>query len=473
MQELTDEQANEKVYTHVKLIRAFKCTEGKQKGRLCSKFHCQIPRKASGIQRNGLACESPVTIWGKSTGPFFKHCRRLAEKGCAGHAAVLKELNMLSVRQVQLPSGEFVTVHSFEESFPHHIRFVWLVAGGMSMRMNRNPVFRNYIRGFEPRAVLPHNVTIHRIAAAIDQVQLAQQHTRRMEHIKSYGDLPCISLQLDLYTDTVTGIAYASVHDTYTSIGQDSILKLVDELLEFRAFPFTSHTADDVCTWLVDLLLAFEIKSDNIVGVTPDGEKAGRKGIASVPGLAHKVDVCDQHQVQRTAMYMLGMAGPKNNNPNRDARELLYVNKRVVQLQHQVREVTYGIRDLQIEANIPQSKHLTGVRSHNVRWGNFKNQVTRNNVMRPLLDAVLAKYKREHAGDTALLEAEDLDEYDSSDESTPRGIFTAASKAIERRNIGFDGTSWDPNLELEAMLTKPFEIKEILDKHRFVTRGQE
>lgn len=205
--------------------------------------------------------------------------------------------------------------------------------------------------------------------------------------------------------------------------------------------------------------------------MTPDGEKAGRNGIAKVPGLEHKIDICDhQHQVQRTAMYMLGMAGPKNPPVNKDARELLYINKRVVQLQHQVREVTFGIRDIQVNAKIPQGKQLTGVRSHNVRWGNFKCQITRNNLMRPILDPVLLKYKREHANDTAILEAQNLDEYDSGDDSTPRGVFTAASRAVERKNIGFDSTMWDCNLELEAMVTKPFEIKELLDKNRWITR---
>ncbi|KAL1522039.1 hypothetical protein AB1Y20_021684 [Prymnesium parvum] len=264
--QLTQDESNEKIYENMKLLRAYKSTEGKQKGRLCSKYKCQIVRKCNGMPRHNMECESPITIWGKSTGPFFKHVRCLAKRGCESHIQLLAELNKLSVRQIQLENGEFIAVHTFEEMFAHHIRFVWLVATGMPIRLNRNSM----------------------IAACIDEVQLAKQHRRRQSLIKLYGDTPFMGLQLDLYTDRVTGISYVSIHITYCVEGAEDMLQLVDELLEFRAFPYTSHTATDIENWLVDLLVAYEIPTSSIIGVTPDGEQAGRKGIAAVPGLAYK-----------------------------------------------------------------------------------------------------------------------------------------------------------------------------------------
>jgi hypothetical protein len=138
-------------WQHVKIVGSEKVVGGKQNG--CLKHHgvCMI-------EEAGRVCGSKMTIYGNSTTVIFKHIRRFARKdGCTGHRSALDLLNASSSRKVQLPSGEWVTVHSFEEAFPHHCDFAWLVAGGLSMRLNRRPIFLEYIRGFQPRAVMPHN----------------------------------------------------------------------------------------------------------------------------------------------------------------------------------------------------------------------------------------------------------------------------------------------------------------------------
>ncbi|KAL1499325.1 hypothetical protein AB1Y20_011533 [Prymnesium parvum] len=150
-------QNRTEVYQYLDRVRSFKVTSGKQKGRMCHSYKCNI------LCANGVKCGGSVTIYGKSTSPYFKHVRRKA-KMCNAHFEVSRLLDVSSCRQVQLPDGSFVTVFNFEECFPHHVRFTWLVAAGMAMRMNRSPALLEYVRGFEPRAVLPHNETIHRIA---------------------------------------------------------------------------------------------------------------------------------------------------------------------------------------------------------------------------------------------------------------------------------------------------------------------
>ena len=470
----TDESTNEKVYTHLDLLRTFRVTDKKSKqfGRTCGKFACTVVRQATGLARHGQACRSSVTIWGKSTGAFFKHCRRFAKRGCAGHIEVLKELNLLSARQVAMPDGSFVTVQNFKEAFPHHIRFVWLVADGMPQRNSRKPLFRNFIRGFEPRAVLPSSVSVHRIAQMIDEIQLGKQQHRRAKHILSNGGMPCIGLQLDLFTDRSTGIAYSAIHATMV-LNTELGLELVDELLDFRMFPTTTHTADDIRSWLTATLVTYEILPQHVCGITPDGEAAGQKGIRMVPGLEKKADVCAQHNLQRVVMYMLGMAGPKASNPNPDARDLLKVNKRVVQLVHQVREVTYALKDAQVNAAVPAAKHLAPVRSHDIRWSNFYCQIERNNLLYPCLQPVISSYRREHAGESAIVEVESNDHYDTDDaEAQPRGPHFFAAATVTRREIGFDSDAWDANLELEAVMEYPYTLKVVMDKKRTVTRGQ-
>jgi hypothetical protein len=102
---------------------------------------------------------------------------------------------------VRNSSGGWVTVLNFEEAFPHHMRFVWMVAGGMPVKLRQNALMREYVRGFEPRAVLPHHDTVHRIATAIDEVQRAKQRAKRREIIRINKGKACLGGQLDLPMD--------------------------------------------------------------------------------------------------------------------------------------------------------------------------------------------------------------------------------------------------------------------------------
>ncbi|KAL1500554.1 hypothetical protein AB1Y20_013209 [Prymnesium parvum] len=58
-------------------------------GHMVHKFKCNIER-----------CGGSVTMYGKSTGAFYKHVRRKAKRDCPHHKAVLEKLNELSCRQV-------------------------------------------------------------------------------------------------------------------------------------------------------------------------------------------------------------------------------------------------------------------------------------------------------------------------------------------------------------------------------------
>ena len=444
----------------------------KKDGRLRSKFTCCISGN----------CGGSVTIFGKSTGPFFKHVRRKAKSGDAAHAKVMDELNMLSCRQVQMPNGEYVTVWTFEECFPHHVDFMWLVAGGLSMRLNRRPIFLQYVRGYEPRIVLPHNETVHRLATITDELQMASNRTRRGLHVSRFKGLPCIGLQVDLWTDRNSGIAYAALHSSHVdepvssielddaSLEQRPSFQLKMDLLHFKAFPFTAHTSDNIKEWLVAVLLAEELPATCIAGVTPDGASDGQSGIKSVPGLANKVDVCVLHDQQRCVLYAVGLAGPKQHSPNQDARDLLRSNGRVVQLSHQSREVSDGFRNFQADHEIPASKILSTVRTNATRWTNQKKQITRNCLMQPIIDPVLKKYRREHAGDTSIIEKDSSG--DDSESAVPRGPYTQASRAVTRRDIRLSEEQWNANLELEGFLAKPATIKETLEHRPTVTGAQ-
>ena len=372
--------------------------------------------------------------------------------------------------QVQLTNGEYVTVMNFEECIPHHISFVWLIASGLPLKLNRRPMFLEYVRSFEPRAVLPHHETVHRLAEVVDELQADALRARRGKLIRSFCGLPCIGLQLDLWTDRNSGIVYAAVHASFC-VANDDTLALEDQLLHFKAFPHTAHTSILIRDWAIAVLQEEEIPVSAVSGVTADGAADGQGGMRAIPGLQFKVDVCQLHDLQRAVLYSIGLAGPKHACPNSDFRDLIRINKRLVQLSHQSREVSDAIREWQSEANIPSHKILTTVRTNQTRWSNQKKQISRHNLMRPVLDGVLRRYKREHATDTAVVEAVSEDD-DSGDESLPQGRFQAASRAVMRRDVGFCEETWNANLEAEAFLSRPAEIKEILEHRPNVTAAQ-
>lgn len=386
-----------------------------------------------------------------------------------------------SYLQVQAANGDWVTVMTFEECFPSHIRFMWMVASGLPMRLSRKPMFREFARGLEPRIVLPHRETVHRLAGVVDDLQVQHLRRTRANHIAAFKGLPCVGLQLDLWTDRNSGIAYAAVHASIVaeSAAEDqkmqSPLQLIDELLHFCAFPYTKHTAQNICGWLVNVLEKEEIPATAVSGVTPDGAADGQAGCRLVEGLKMKVDVCQLHELQRCVLYAIGMAGSTVNCVNPDFKDIVKINKRMVQLTHQVREVSDAIRQFQEDSHIPGHKVLTTVRTNDTRWNNQKNQISRNNLLRPVFDPVMATYKREHPHDTAIVDINKEDSaYDSEGDlaAIPRGPYSLQANEVKRKDIGFKEESWNANLEAEAFLTRPAETKDILENNAYITGAQ-
>jgi hypothetical protein len=333
-----------------------------------------------------------------------------------------------------------------------------MVAAGMPVKKSRSPMFREYIRGFEARAVLPHHHTVHRIATSIDEVQRAKLRMGRRNIIRLNKGKACLGGQVDMWTDRNSGICYVALHDMYVEEDSDGI-SINDEILDFYLFPYTAHTSNNISTWLVSVMVVEELPAEVWMGLTPDGAADGVKGIKMVPGLANKVNVCVLHQLQRSVLYSVGMAGSGSTRKNSDARDVITVNARVTKLQHQSREVSDGVRDLQTkvrrhvlpvaptccvspphlpaclypcpccpQAGIPLHKVIGGVRSNRTRWNNIYYHCERNNVMRPILEPVMNKYKREHSAEVVLLEKETSSD-DSSDEQ-PRGAYSVAARQV-------------------------------------------
>ena len=135
----------------------------------------------------------------------------------------------------------------------------------------------------------------------------------------------------------------------------------------------------------------------NIADVTPDGAADGQAALNDIPGLAEKINTCHLHGLQRALLFSVGLAGASSKNPA--AKSLLRKHSRVTTLAVQSRQVAYGIREKQVAAGIPVQKILTLETGKNAtRWAGQYKRLTRNCLLRPVIDPVVDQYKRDNRG---------------------------------------------------------------------------
>ena len=316
------------------------------------------------------------------------------------------------------------------------------------------------------------------IALCIKELQDKEQLTRVAALQREFKGGPCIGVQLDMWTDPNTHIAYGGVNMTtvrepsprvFTSGSTGAPvssradakkkapqLRVVSEVLDFEVFPSTAHTGIAIKEWFGGVLEAKAIRIPSLSGVTPDGASDGQLGMRLVDGLGDKVDTCNLHGLQRGVLYSVGIAGSTSKNP--ECKAGLKPHNRVAQLSNQSRAVSDGIRKGQIDSDVPLSKILTTVDTCTTRWGNQFRQVSRNNMLKPVIDPVVETYKRENRGKK--------DAVVEDDDSNPT---SRIGKAVPASALGLSSDQWDASLEIEAYLDHPFQIKESIEHKGYVT----
>ena len=59
-------------------------------------------------------------------------------------------------------------MHTFTESFKHHVDLLWVHGGGLSWNMvQHNEDFQQYVHGYESRAKFPCQVVEHRLPEVV------------------------------------------------------------------------------------------------------------------------------------------------------------------------------------------------------------------------------------------------------------------------------------------------------------------
>ena len=129
-------------------------TAGPSRGKYTIKYKCTV-LTSRGQCGGSATCYKTGDGKAETTSNAWTHLREKAPN-CPAHAAALAQLNMTNRNVVQLEDGEFVKVMNFAEAFTHHVDYVWCRARGIfSANLGSKPLFRKYVRGFEPRAVFP------------------------------------------------------------------------------------------------------------------------------------------------------------------------------------------------------------------------------------------------------------------------------------------------------------------------------
>ncbi|KAK3265400.1 hypothetical protein CYMTET_25912 [Cymbomonas tetramitiformis] len=327
---------------------------GRHRGKYAAEFQCVI----KSCDDSGF-CGAKRTIYhqaGKaaSTSNLVTHVRDMAKK-CDFHMLALAAIERNSSKFVEV-GGEQVKVFNFSESFEHHVDLLWLRTIGLSFNTTTKDEFRDYVRGFEPRAAFPHSQTIYRLAVCVLELQKTERLERTSRLIKVYVGKACVGLQLDMWTDTSTHTAFAAITQTTIEDPGEELdaeyaqLFLRSEILDFDVFPLCAKTGPNIRTWFARVLERNNLPYSAISGVTPDGAADGHCALNMIPEISEKVDTCILHSMQRGVLYSIGLAGKVSKNP--DCRELLKRHNRVVTLFNQSLAFGKSIRTAQEAAKI-------------------------------------------------------------------------------------------------------------------------
>ncbi|KAK3281373.1 hypothetical protein CYMTET_10832 [Cymbomonas tetramitiformis] len=392
------------VYKYFRVESDVLCEMGRHRGKYAAEFQCVI----KSCDDSGF-CGAKRTIYhqaGKaaSTSNLVTHVRDMAKK-CDVHMLALAAIERNSSKFVEV-GGEQVKVFNFSESFEHHVDLLWLRTIGLSFNMTTKDEFRDYVRGFEPRAAFPHSQTIYRLAVCVLELQKTERLERTSRLIKVYVGKACVGLQLDMWTDTSTHTAFAAITQTTIEDPGEELdaeyaqLFLRSEILDFDVFPLCAKTGPNIRTWFARVLERNNLPYSAISGVTPDGAADGHCALNMIPEISEKVDTCILHSMQRGVLYSIGLAGK----------------------------------------------------------GNQFKQLKKNCTLRPGIDACLEKYKLENKNNKEAIIETNEDEQGSK-----------VGNAVAASEIGLDLMDWDKSQEVEGLLSYPFDIKETIESSGICT----
>ena len=89
-------------------------------------------------------------------------------------------------------------------------------------------------------------------------------------------------------------------------------LKISTRLLDFSAFPYIRHTADNIAALIISTLAKHGLTLADVLVIVPDGASNGKKACRK---LHVPYEVCHAHNFQRVIEITLGRGSTPSENP--------------------------------------------------------------------------------------------------------------------------------------------------------------
>ena len=212
------------------------------------------------------------------------------------------------------------------------------------------------------------------------------------------------------------------------------------------------------------------MKPHSVAGVSLDGESAGQRAIADVGDLDGNADTCDLHQLQRSALFAVGLAGATSKNPL--AKKLIKAHGRLVALSGRNRFFAEGLRKKQAAEGIPAHKTLTLVKTHAIRWGNQQKQMDTNCLCQPLIDPTLSslivqQQTGNNAQDPVLVDSSDYCTEVELNPATPAATIPKAAvlrRSWKAEEMSLTMSQWVASTHLSGFMEHLFVVKEAIEK---------
>jgi hypothetical protein len=349
------------------------------------------------ISVKNVACAVKSCSWtgklkGGSTGAAVLHFKRVAGKkqqteNVIAHQKAVRDLAGASANTFVTPSGKIGTYMSFEESFENAVNYTYVVVEGlMSGNSSRHQRVKTLVSGYNERARPPCPATVSRISGVIHELMKQKQTDRIKRFSQESGGQNCFSTQFDGWSDG--GVSYFGCNICYVEVTDDSVF-LVDQVLDFREFPYESHNGDNIKTWYEDLMKENGITIEMVSQVTIDGASNGQAALAKIPGLLGKITTCHAHQLQRGILTASGggcasFAASKNQGLQR----LIKKHKRIAQFFNQSHKSNGFLAEEQVLSGVKKESTLTTITTSETRWSGIHSQISRSNIIAPYIDLV-------------------------------------------------------------------------------------
>lgn len=275
--------------------------------------------------------------------------------------------------------------------------------------MGKSDAFQQFLDSLDPGYKPAARQTCNRLLLALQRV-FTRTTRLQFDQLRSSRLKRFISFQLDLWSSGLSKEAYGALTATFIeetfedanrefnidevrtavegtgSEAKERHLKISTRLLDFSAFPYIRHTADNIAAWIVSTLAKYGLTLADVLIIVPDGASNGKKACRK---LHVPYEVCHAHNFQRVIEIALGRGSTPSENP--EMSSILRKHDRISQKFHQSTQCTKLLQKAQTDNGIRPAKVLNVTVNSKSRWGGTADTVTRNNVLNEFIDIALTE----------------------------------------------------------------------------------